>query len=190
MNFYGINDKDRPLYQSYVDNRYFSTAIQNDSGKSNKVSSWAKFRHGVPRGCVLGLLLFLLYIINFIIDLPKITNITSAPIIFADDTSILFAHSDLIDFNKHIHRVFVTLNKWFKANQLLQNFNKTNYIHPATKRNMLFNLKIGFNNNLITRSSYTKFLDITLLCLGITIFIREKTANSLLYKQNICLPWH
>ena len=55
---------------------------------------------------------------------------------------------------------------------------------------MLFNLKIGFNNNLITRSSYTKFLDITLLCLGITIFIREKTANSLLYKQNICLPWH
>jgi len=33
-------------------------------------------------------------------DLPKIINKTSAPIIFADDTSILFTHSNLIDFKK------------------------------------------------------------------------------------------
>jgi hypothetical protein len=49
---------------------------------------------------------FLLYI-N---DLPKIINKTSAPIIFADDTSI-FARSNLIDFNKNIRIVFETLNK-------------------------------------------------------------------------------
>ena len=123
---------------------------------SNKVSGWAKVRHGVPQVSVLGPLLFLLYI-N---DLPKIRNKTSVPIIFADDTSILFAHSNLIDFNKHIHIVFVTLNKWFKANQLLQNFNKTNYIHFTTKRNMSVNLKIDFNSNLITSSSHTKFLGV------------------------------
>jgi hypothetical protein len=34
----------------------------------------------------------------------------------------------------------------------------------TNKRNMLINLKIGFNNNLITSSSYTKFLDITMDC--------------------------
>ena len=157
LKFYVINGKDLALYQSYLDNRYFRRAIYNDSDNSNKVSGWAKVRHGVPQGSVLGLLLFLLCI-N---DLPKIRNKNSAPIIFADDTSILFAHSDLIDFNKHIHRVFVTLNKWFKANQLLQNFNKTNYIHFTTKRNMSVNLKIDFNNNLITNSSYTKFVRVT-----------------------------
>jgi hypothetical protein len=48
---------------------------------------------------------------------------------FADDSSILFGHSDLIDFNKNIHIFFITLNKWFRANQLSQNFNKTNYAH-------------------------------------------------------------
>ena len=96
LKFYGISDKDFQLYQSYVGNRYCRTAIYNDSKNSNKVSNWAKVRHGVPQGSILGPILFLLYI-N---DLPKIINKTSAPIIFADDIGILFAHSNPTDFNK------------------------------------------------------------------------------------------
>jgi len=88
LKFYGIRDKDLQLYQSHLGNSYCRTAIYNDSKKSNKVSNWAKVRHRVPQGSVLGLLLFPLYL-N---DLPNIINKTSAPIIFADDTSILFSH--------------------------------------------------------------------------------------------------
>ena len=145
------------MYQFYLGNRYCRTAIY-DTENSNKVSNWAKVRHGVPQGSVLGSLLFLLYI-N---DLPKIINTTSAPIIFADDTSILFTRSNPIDFNKNIYTVFITLNKWLTANQLSLNFNKTKYVHFTTKRNMSVNLKIGFNNNFITNSSYTKFLGVTM----------------------------
>jgi len=47
------------------------------------------------------------------------------------------------------------------TNQLSLNFNKTNYVHSATKRNMSVNLQIGFNNNFITNSFYTKFLGVT-----------------------------
>ena len=93
VKFYEINDKNRTLYQSYLDNKYWRTEIYNDSENSNKVSNWSTVRHGVQQGYVLGHLLFLLYI-N---DLPKIINKTSAPIIFVDDTSILFTHSNLID---------------------------------------------------------------------------------------------
>jgi len=118
------------------------------SQNSNKVSNWATVRHGVPQGSILGPLLFLLYI-N---DLSKIINKTSAPTVFADDTSILFAHSNSTDFNKNIYIVFITLNR---ANQLSLNFNKTNYVHFTTKKNMSINLKIGFNNNFITNSSHT-----------------------------------
>jgi hypothetical protein len=95
-------------------------------------------------------------------DLPKIINKTSTPILFADDTSILFAQSNLTDLNKNIHIVFTTLNKWMRTNELSLNFNKTNYVQFTTKRNMLVSLKIGFNNNFTTYSSYTKFLGMTM----------------------------
>jgi len=149
LKFYGISDKGLALYQSYLDKRYCRTAIYNDSENSNKVSNWSKVRHGVPQDSALGPLLFLLYI-NY---LPKIINKTSAPTISADDNSILFTHSNVTDFNKNIHIVFATLNKWLRANQLSLNFNKTNYVHFTTKRNMSVNLKIGFNNNFVTNSS-------------------------------------
>jgi len=96
LNFYGINGKDLARYQSYMDKRYFRTAIYNDSNNSNKVSSWAKVRKWVPQGFMFGPLLFLLYK-N---DLSNIINETSAPVIFADDTSIIFAYSNLTDFKK------------------------------------------------------------------------------------------
>jgi len=91
-----------------------------------------------------------------------IINKTLAPIIFADDTSILFTHSNLIEFNRSISIVFTTLNKWLGANQLSLNFKKSNYVHFTTKRNMSVNLQIGFNNNFITNSFYTKFLGVTM----------------------------
>jgi len=107
LKFYGISDKNLQLYQSYLDNRYCRTEIYNDSENSNKVSNWTKGRHGVPQGSILGPLLFILYI-N---DLTKIINKTSTPINFADDTSNLFAHSNLMGLNKNICIVFTTFNK-------------------------------------------------------------------------------
>jgi len=104
LKFYGIGDKDHIWYQSYLDNRYCRTAIYNDSENSNEVSNWAQVRYGVPQGSILGPLLFLLCK-N---DLPMIIHKISKPIVFADDTSILFTHSNLIDLNKNIHIVSTT----------------------------------------------------------------------------------
>ena len=75
---------------------------------------------------------------------------------------ILFTHSNQIDFTENINMAFKSLNKWLRANELSLNFNKTNYVHFGTKRNMIINLKIGFNNNLIANSASTKFLGMTM----------------------------
>ena len=56
---YGISDKYFQLYQSYLGNRYCRTATYNDSENSNKVSYWAKVRHGIQQGSILGPLRFL-----------------------------------------------------------------------------------------------------------------------------------
>jgi hypothetical protein len=81
----------------------------------NTVSSdWLLVRQELLQGSVLGTLLFLLYI-N---DLPKILNKFSTPIIFADDTSILFSHSNVNDLNRNIRITIEILNGWFRANEM------------------------------------------------------------------------
>jgi hypothetical protein len=90
--------------------------IHNES--DNKVSCWTKTKHGVPKGSVLAHLLFHVYT-N---DLPKLINKTSLPVLFADDTSILFSQPNLMDLNNNKHSIFETINKWFKANHLTLNF--------------------------------------------------------------------
>ena len=52
LNFYRTNAKDHAHCQSYLDNKYFRTPMYIDNDSSNKVSNWAKVRHGVPQGSV------------------------------------------------------------------------------------------------------------------------------------------
>jgi hypothetical protein len=84
-------------------------------------SKWGKARHGIPHGSILGPLLFLLYI-N---DLQNFVKNKCKPIPFADSTSIIVNKSNLTDFLSDIMTVFEYLNKWFRANSLSSNFDKT-----------------------------------------------------------------
>jgi hypothetical protein len=112
----------------------------------------------VPQGSILGTLLFLLYI-N---DLPKIINKESVTILLADDTSTLFMHSNPTDFNTNNHKVFEISNKWFKANLLSLNFEKTQLIQFINTTNMLPCEKVGYDNKTIPNISYIKFLGLTI----------------------------
>ena len=64
----------------------------------------------VPQGSVLGPALFLLYI-N---DLPAVINKKAIPVLFADNTSILFTHRNFMEFHVNIETVLGNVNMWFK----------------------------------------------------------------------------
>jgi hypothetical protein len=51
------------------------------------------------------------------------------PILFADNTSIHFTHSNFAEFNANIHTAFEIINTWFKENFLSLDFEKTHSIH-------------------------------------------------------------
>ena len=145
----GIRGITLSWFKSYLSNRKQFVKFKNSN------STLCGITCGVPQGSILGPLLFLIYM-N---DLPTILS-SSVAILFADDTTLLIDHSNydsLIDqTNLEVKRLY----KWFCANKLSMNKNKTNYIvfHSQNKRFPPNRKQVVLNNTPINEVDCIKFL--------------------------------
>ena len=89
-----MTQKDKELFQSYLKGKYLQVLINNETSYNNTISSWTLIKHGVPQGSRLCPILFLLHT-N---DLLHIVNEKAIPILFANDTSLLFVYSNTLNF--------------------------------------------------------------------------------------------
>lgn len=82
------------LSKSYLKNRYQKVLRVSKDSFYSIFSEWGNVKHGVPKGSILGPLLFLFYVNDF----PKIIKISSKPPRFAHDTSLIITRPSPVDF--------------------------------------------------------------------------------------------
>jgi hypothetical protein len=111
-------------------------------------------RQGVPQGSILGPICFLIYI-N---DLPNLAPIDSKILLYADDTSIIVTSPKLENFETKIGKLFRDITKWFQANQLILNYNKTNYLQFTNNNSWDYNFKLHYQGHDVKSTQNTKFL--------------------------------
>jgi hypothetical protein len=97
---------------------------------------------------------------TYINNLPKPINSQCKSILFADDSSISISNGEIDYFQNCMNNVFTSLSKWFKADKLTLNFDKTNLVKLSTKSKTCINVYIWFDNKTTEEVETTKFLDL------------------------------
>ena len=127
LEYYGIRGLAKCWFESYLKN-------MKQVFKYNSVKSTKKYiLTGIPQGSILGLLLFILYII----DIKNCSKIVSI-LLFSDDTSVLYSHSNFKTIQETLQIKMNKIAKWLNLNKLSINTTKTKLIvfKSPIKRNM------------------------------------------------------
>ena len=108
----------------------------------------------------MGPLLFILYV-N---DIVYTSNVLEF-VLFADDTTITYSHSEVISKFDMINNELQEVTNWFKANKLSVNASKTNYMLFGTNHKLSRldeDASIILDNTNLKRVNDTKFLGVTI----------------------------
>ena len=150
LEHYGVRGVSLGWFNSYLTNRRQIVKL------NSVMSDCQPIVCGVPQGSILGPLLFLIFI-NDICNLPM----NLYPLLFADDTTLLYANANIDDLISTVNNDLDVLSKWFKSNRLLLNINKTNFMFFSLNAMLHRNdFPIEIDNTPIHRVSETKFLGV------------------------------
>ena len=124
---------------------------------NGQFSSWTSINAGVPRGSILGPLLFLIYI-NDLTD-----GLSSNAKLFADDTPLFSVIHDVDASANELNNDLYQINKW--AFQWKMSFNpdpskQAQEIIFSTKTKKICHPSLRFNNSIVSQSPYQKHLGI------------------------------
>jgi Reverse transcriptase (RNA-dependent DNA polymerase). len=139
LSYYGITGIFYSLIKSYSEDRHQRVKLVNNDHKS--CSSWGIGKHDEPQGSILGPLLYLLYVNDFIMKITntKDNNNKSELFLSADDICLIITIPNPTNFIKDINGAFTDINNRFKANSSL-NFEKTRLIQFLNKIGHIFPL--------------------------------------------------
>ena len=117
LRYYGLQQSEYNGFQSYLSNR-------KQQVHANAVASDTRFiPTSVPRGSILGPLLFTI----FINDLPKSSTFFSTRL-YADDTSLTASGNDLDSLLREINNNLPAVYEWLCSNKLTLSLTKLSFL--------------------------------------------------------------
>ena len=146
----GIKDTELDWFKSYLYNR--SQAVHVNSF----LSDFKCYNTGIPQGSILGPLLFII----FVNCLPDI--VTCKTVMYADDTSLMCKAKNVDDLKVQLESNLKAVAKWFKANKLTLNADKTKFMVFGTNYMLdKFNdITVTFEDNVIEKVDVFKYLGV------------------------------
>ena len=150
MNQYGIQGLD--WFKSYLTNRTQWCSV------NSCLSDFTTLRCGVPQGTILGPLLFLIYINDLLNCLSF-----RVPRMYAGDTHITYAGSDLHLIQSSLSHDLKRLSKWLVSNKLTLNATKTEFMLIGSRQRLSTlsdTLELSVDNVPIEQVSSVKSLGI------------------------------
>ena len=147
---YGIRGKALDIIRSYLSNR-------KQRVKIDKVQSQYKnITIGVPQGTILGPLLFILYVNDLLMEMPKDSVIS-----YADDTAVIISDENWDDAMNKMNLILDYIANWLIVNKLTLNVEKTVFITFGSYCDSVpKNVTIKIHKKLIRRVESYKYLGI------------------------------
>ena len=139
-------------FKSYLSNRQQFYSLNGVKPKPRKVSC------GIPQGSCLGPLLFIIYLDDF-----KKCLQSSHANIYADDTAITIASSNVVQMTEYACKELASIAELMRVNKLSPDPQKTKFMiigHPLSTRKQELPETLKLNGSELKRMEKTKYLEI------------------------------
>ena len=139
---YKCNDSSVSWFESYLSNRTQRVSLNNNYSDASDVI------YGVPKGFILGPLLFLIFINDFPL---YIQNISTTVELYADDTTFYCSNVHKLVLERNLQASLDCLQRWCCENGMVLNIDKTKIMLITTKqkRTVLNNAVLNLQYNEI-----------------------------------------
>ena len=149
LDFYGIKGVTYKWFEDYFSERKPYVTYNGIT------SDMEVIKCGVPKGSILGPLLFLLYI-N---DLSMVSN-ACFPILFADDTNIFITGKSIDEMCTKMNDELDKIQSWLNCNKLSLNVLKTHFMIFTPRNKCIDCTHLRINDTSIQSVYVTKFLGV------------------------------